>query len=111
VPLELADDGGRGVGRELDLPVGIEAVDGLDQADGGDLDQVVQRFTPAGEPAGQVLDQPQVPFDQPFPNGRVAFLLELTEQLLDLWFGQWRMPVVAAQADSPRSTAKCTTTP
>ncbi len=64
VTLDLADDGRRGVGRELDAALGVEAVDGLDQTDGGDLDEVVQRLAAVAEPARQVLDEGQVHLDQ-----------------------------------------------
>src|SRR5215217_3064702 len=40
--LQLAQDGGRGVTRELRPAVGLEAVDGLDQAEARDLEQVVE---------------------------------------------------------------------
>lgn len=60
VPFDLADDGRRGVGGELDPALVVEAVHRLDQADGGDLGQVVQRLAPVAEPPGQVLDQRDV---------------------------------------------------
>ncbi|GAA2927234.1 hypothetical protein GCM10020221_24000 [Streptomyces thioluteus] len=60
VPLDLADHGGRGIGGELHAPVRVEPVHGLDQADRGDLGQVVQRLPAVAEPPGQVLHQGQV---------------------------------------------------
>jgi len=42
VPLDLADDVRRRVGRQLDAPVEVEAVDRLDQADGADLDEILE---------------------------------------------------------------------
>src|SRR5207249_10366145 len=72
VALELARDGGGGVGREFDLAVRVESVDRLDQADGGHLDQVVHRLPASGEPAGQVFDQPEVALDQPGTDLLVA---------------------------------------
>src|SRR5262249_39034728 len=44
VPLDLADDGGYGVGGEVVAVLRVEPVDGLDQADNGDLGQVVKGF-------------------------------------------------------------------
>ena len=55
---------GRGVRRELDPALEVEAVDRLDQADRADLDEVVERLAAAGEPAGEVLDEGQVQPDQ-----------------------------------------------
>ncbi len=60
VPLDLADDRGSGVGRELHPAAGVEPVDRLDQADGADLEQVVERLTPVEEPPGEVLHEGQV---------------------------------------------------
>src|SRR5262249_46020671 len=62
--LDLADDRGRGVGRELHPPLQVEPVDGFDQADRGDLGEIVQPFTPVAEPPGQVLHQRQVQLDK-----------------------------------------------
>ena len=45
-------------------PLGVEAVDGLDQPDRADLDEVVERLTAVGEPAGAVVDQRQVQLHQ-----------------------------------------------
>jgi hypothetical protein len=42
VALDLADDVGRRVRRELDATVDVEAVDRLDQADRADLDEIVE---------------------------------------------------------------------
>src|SRR5215218_5014916 len=55
VALELADDGRGGVGRELHLPLQVEAVDGLQQPDGAHLDQVLQRLPAVAEAPEQVL--------------------------------------------------------
>src|SRR5215211_7287428 len=82
VPLELADDRGGGVGRELHLALQVEAVDGLQQPDGAHLDQVLQRLPAVAEAAGQVLDQRQVQPDQLLAQGRVAGRDEAPEQVL-----------------------------
>ena len=60
VALDLADDRRGGVRRELDAAVGVEAVDGLDQPDGADLDEVLERLAAVAEAARAVLDQRQV---------------------------------------------------
>src|SRR5260370_13948496 len=60
MPLDLPDDGRRGVGGELDAAAEIEPVDGLDQPDRGHLGQVVEPLAPVPEPARQVLDERQV---------------------------------------------------
>ena len=57
VPLQLADNRRRGIGGELDLAAGVEAVDGLDEADRADLDEVVDRLAAVTEPAREVLHQ------------------------------------------------------
>ncbi len=70
VPLDLTDDGGGGVGGELHAALRVEAVHGLDQADGGHLGEVVQRLAAVAEPAGQVLDERQVHAHQPIAQLR-----------------------------------------
>src|SRR5215471_11572780 len=64
VTLDLAHDGGCRVGGELHPPLEVEPVDRFDQADGGDLGQVVQPFAPVAEPPSQVFDQRKVQLDQ-----------------------------------------------
>src|SRR5439155_15820888 len=107
VPLQLADDGWRGVGGELDLAIGVEPVDRLDQADRGDLDQVVQRLAAAGEPPGQVFDQAEMSLDQLLSQGGVVRLTELSEEHPDLRLRQLRMPLVA-QVTTPLPSRKVT---
>ncbi|GAA3070056.1 hypothetical protein GCM10020254_12310 [Streptomyces goshikiensis] len=59
VPLDLACDVRHGEGGELVLAGRVEPVDGLDQADGADLDDVldVASVTPGPEAAHGVLDE------------------------------------------------------
>ena len=64
VTLQLADDGGGGVGRELDAEARVEAVDRFQQTERRHLDQVVEGLTPVGEAAGQVGGQAHVGRDQ-----------------------------------------------
>src|SRR5207247_6712831 len=53
VPLDLAHDGGRGKCRELQAPLRLEALDGLQQSDIADLDDVLERLAPVAEFFGQ----------------------------------------------------------
>src|SRR5918999_4401450 len=69
VTFDLTEDIRRRVGGELDLPVNVEAVHRLYQADGGDLDQIVQRFSAARELAGQKLGQGELFLDDPLAGG------------------------------------------
>ena len=52
-------------------------VDRLDQADGADLHQVLERLTAVAEPAGAVLDQRQVEVHQGVAGGRSLRLARL----------------------------------
>ncbi len=78
VPLDLADDRRGGVRGELHAPVRVEAVHGLDQPDGGDLGQVVQRLAAVAEAARQVLDERQM-----HPHQAVAQLRVLRGAVLE----------------------------
>ena len=64
VALDLADDRRRRVRRELDAARRLEAVDGLDQPDRADLDQVLERLAAVAEASRAVLDQRQVQVHQ-----------------------------------------------
>jgi hypothetical protein len=55
--LQLADDRRRRVRAELDLAVDVEAVDGFQQSDAGDLHQVLDRLAATAEAAHEVLDE------------------------------------------------------
>jgi hypothetical protein len=61
---DLAGDRRRGEGGERDAAARVVAVDGLDEADGADLDQVLQRLILAGVPPGDRPDERQMAFDQ-----------------------------------------------
>src|SRR5581483_4839514 len=85
VSLQLADDRRRGEGRELEAPARIEALDGLEQAEEGDLDEVLDGLAPVLEPAGQVLRQADLGADDLVAQDLVAglgVLLELAAQLM-----------------------------
>ena len=45
---DLADDRRHRVARDVDAPVDVEPVDGLDQADRTDLDEILERLSTAG---------------------------------------------------------------
>src|SRR5581483_6813140 len=68
IALDLADDRRRRVRRELHAALEIEAVDRLEQADGADLDQVVERFAAVGELDGEIAHQVEVRDDQLVPQ-------------------------------------------
>jgi hypothetical protein len=64
MPLDLTDDRGGRVGRELHATLRVEPIDGFDQADGGDLHQVVQRLATVAETPCKVLDERQMHLDE-----------------------------------------------
>src|SRR5919112_4856825 len=67
------------VGRELDLPVHVEAVHGLNESDGGYLDQIVQRLPTTGELSGEELRKGELFLDDPLSGVLVAVLV-ITDQ-------------------------------
>lgn len=83
VALDLAHDRGSRVGRELHPAVRVETVDRLDQADGGDLGEVVQRLAAVAEAAREVLDERQVHADQLVAQLRVLRAAVLQRAQLD----------------------------
>jgi hypothetical protein len=72
VPLDLARDGGDGEGGELVAPLGIAALDGVEEADRPDLDQVLVLGPAAAVTVGERLDQGQVELDEAVARSRVA---------------------------------------
>ena len=72
VAFELAQDGGDGEARELGAVAGFEAVDRFDQADRGDLDEVVERFVAVAVAAGQAPRERQVTLDQLVTQPRIT---------------------------------------
>lgn len=68
VTLDLPDDCRCGVGGELQASLDLEAVHGLDQPDGADLDEVLEGLPTVAEPAGAVLDERQVQVRQLVPG-------------------------------------------
>src|SRR5918997_2798989 len=80
VTFDLTEDVRGRVGGELDLPVYIEAVHRFYQADGGDLDQIVEGLPAACELAGQELGQRKLLLDDPLAGVLVAVLVIAYEQ-------------------------------
>ena len=71
VVLDLAQNGGRGIGGEREGAVGVVAVHGADQADGADLDQILQRLRTRQEAGGQRPDELGVIGDHGIPHPHV----------------------------------------
>ena len=72
VAFEFAQDGGDGEAREFGAVAGLEAVDGFDQADGGDLEQVVEGFVGVAVAAGEPPREREVTLDQLVTDERIA---------------------------------------
>ena len=72
VPLQLAEDRGRGERRELEAPTRVEALDGLEQADQRDLDEVVALLAAIGEAAGEEVREWGVLLDELVPQTTVS---------------------------------------
>ena len=72
VPLELADDRRRRVGRELDLAVEVEALDRLQQPDRSNLHQILERLASVPETAREKLDETDVLVDESFSETGVG---------------------------------------
>jgi hypothetical protein len=53
VALQFTRDGRSGEGAERPFSTGVEPVEGQDESDAGDLNEVGRIFRPAGEPPGQ----------------------------------------------------------
>jgi len=69
VPADLAQDrrdGEPGEGTAL----GVEPVDGVEQPDRADLDEVVVRLPAAAEPLREVVDEGELRLDDPLAQGR-----------------------------------------
>ena len=81
VALQLAQDRGRGVARELRAALGLEAVDGLDQPEARHLDQVVERLVRVGVAQRQVARERQEPLGQLLARGEVALAVVPDQEL------------------------------
>lgn len=65
---DLVLDAAGSVGGQLDVLVGTEGIDGLDEPDGTNGDQVLDVDASVLEPAGNIDHQPQVPLDEGLPH-------------------------------------------
>ena len=74
VPSDLTLDIARDIGSQLLRALRVTAVDGNDQPDGADLNQILEAFAPAGETGGNVPDEREVVFDQAVPHGCISNL-------------------------------------
>jgi hypothetical protein len=72
VVAQLPDDRRHGVRAEVRPAVLTEPVDGLDQPDGADLDEIVERLGGPGEATGERMDERQVLFDDARPGAPIA---------------------------------------
>ena len=79
---QLAEDRRHRVGREREPALGVPAVDGLDEADGRDLDQVVERLAGAPVAQRQRAGERHVALDQRLAGALVAALDEPHEPLI-----------------------------
>ena len=65
---DLIFDAARGIGRELDIPVGPEGIDGLDEPDGADGNEVLEIDARIFKPPRDIHDQAQVVLDERLPR-------------------------------------------
>ena len=65
---DLVFDAARGIGRELDIPVRPEGIDGLDEPDGADGNEVLEIDTRIFKPPRDIHDQAQVVLDERLPR-------------------------------------------
>ena len=91
----LVFDAAGGVGGQLDILVGTKRVDGLDQPDGADGDQVLDVDAGVLKAAGNVHHQPQIPLDEGLPHRQLASVQPGQQRRL-LVPGQRRRQGVAA---------------
>ena len=96
-------DTARGIGCELDVPVGAERADGLDQANRADGDEILNVDAGVFKAPRDVDHKPQIALDEPGPRGLVASGGLLQEGLLLLRGKRRRENVAAADVhDLPR---------
>src|SRR6185437_12849667 len=80
VPLDLADDVRRYVGRKRDAAVEVEAVDRLDQPDGSDLDEILELLAAVRVTPRERAHERHVLLDQLLPRLQVAVLVVAPEE-------------------------------
>ena len=81
VALQLAEDRRRGEGGEGDAALGVEAVDRVEQAEVGDLEQVVEGLAGAAVAQGQALGEGHVAPHQLLAHGGVVVAGEALPEL------------------------------
>src|SRR4051794_10111424 len=82
MPLDLADDVRRRVRRQLDAAIEVETVDGLDQADRPDLDEILELLATVGVAPRQRADERHVLLDQLLARVQIPVLVVAAEQEL-----------------------------
>lgn len=94
VPPELTGDLGKRVRQEGVAQGGVVAVDGLDQSQGSDLEEVVEFLPAALEAARDAVGHRQQPADDVVPKGGPArsrrVLREFAQQRVELFRGRLR---------------------
>ena len=80
VALDLAEDGRHGVAREGDLALEVEALDGVDEAQAGDLEEVVEGLVGALVAARELAGERQEALDERVAVDRVALVEVAREQ-------------------------------
>ena len=70
--LEFTQDRRRRERRELQIPLRLEAFDGLEESDQRDLAQIVEGFSPVEETSSEVLGKPDVCLDKLVADATVA---------------------------------------
>ena len=80
VALDLAEDGRHRVARERDLALEVEAVDRLDQAEAGDLEEVVEGLLGALVAARELARERQEALDEHLAVDRIALVQVAREE-------------------------------
>src|SRR5581483_6408981 len=106
VPLDLADDVRRRVGRQLDAAGQVEAVDRLDQADRADLDQVVELLAAVRVAPRERADERHVLLDQPLARREIAALVVPPQQLPVSLVPPHRLPYLGIRSTRFRSSTQ-----
>src|SRR5680860_1236253 len=78
VALDLAENGGCGVGGEFHPAGDVETVDRLDQTDRAHLNQVLDRLAPGSEAARETANQGKVPGDGLLTGRQICVLVDLS---------------------------------
>jgi len=72
MPANLTFDADREVGGDLRDALGVAAIDGADQAERADLNEILEALPAAGEPPCDPPHQRKVSLDEPAPHSWVA---------------------------------------